>query len=96
MTDLPKHIADLCGVLMERQETPTYGRGELQSPLQMTKDEHENLWTVTYNGDEIGWITPITYANRDSTHYRAVSVHGQMKHTYTLGLARSFIMAEYH
>ena len=96
MTDLPKHIADLCGIITDKLEQKTFGRGEIKSPLQMVKDDDEDLWTVTYNGQEIGWITPITYANRDSTHYRAVSVHGPMKHTYTLGLARSFIMAEYH
>lgn len=96
MTELPKHIADMCGIITEKLEPTTYGRGEIQSPLQMVKDEKEKLWTVLYNNEEIGWITPITYANRDSTHFRAVSVHGQMKHTYTLGLAQSFIMAEYY
>ena len=88
--------ADLCGIITDRLPNTTYGRAEIQSPLQMVKDEKENIWTVTYNGAEIGWITPITYANRDNQHFRAVSVHGPMKHTYTLGLARSFIMAEYH
>lgn len=96
MSELPKHIADLCGIITDKLEQKTFGRGEIKSPLQVTKDEKDNIWIVTYNDTEIGWITPITYANRDNTHYRAVSVHGQMKHTYSLGLAKSFIMAEYH
>lgn len=96
MNKLPKHIADLCGIITDTLEAPTFGRGEIKSPLQMAKDDDQDLWTVTYDGEEIGWITPITYANRDAKHYRAVSVHGPMKHTYSLGLARSFIMAEYH
>jgi hypothetical protein len=96
MNELPKHIADLCGIITDTLEAPTFGRGEIKSPLQVIKDDDQDLWTVTYNGEEIGWITPITYANRDAKHYRAVSVHGPMKHTYSLGLARSFIMAEYH
>lgn len=96
MNELPKHIADLCGIITDKLEQDRIARETAQSSLKLLKDDDDDVWSVVYNDEEIGWINKITYANRDQAHYRAVSVHGAMKHTYSLALARSFVMAEYY
>lgn len=95
MSELPRYIADLCGVIDEREHVFANGRSTMSSPFQMVKD-HEGVWTLTYDNEEIGYITLINVASRDGNRYRAVSVHGGFKHCTSLGLARSFIMAEYY
>ena len=95
MVDLPKYIADLCGVIDENETVLGIGRPYLSGPIQMVKD-HTGVWTVTYGPEEIGWVNQIGTKMRQDNKYRAVSVHGEVKHCHTLSGARSFIMAEYY
>jgi hypothetical protein len=95
MAELPKYIADLCGVIDEDEVILGIGRPHLPSPIQMIKD-HTGVWTVTYGPEEIGWVNQIGTKMRQDSKYRAVSVHGEVKHCHTLSAARSFIMAEYY
>jgi len=93
MVDLPKHIADMCGIIEERDVILGWGRSTVQNPVQVAKDK-DGCYTVAYNGNEIGWITPITVHSKHGHKYRAVSVHGAFKHTYSVDGARDFIMEE--
>jgi hypothetical protein len=95
MSELPRYIADLCGIIDSKTYLPAYGRPQPTAPLQMVQDK-DGVWIVTYDNEEIGWITKISITNRDGNLYRAVSTHGAFKHCASLSLARSFIMAEYH
>ena len=95
MSELPRYIADLCGIIDSRTYMPAFGRPQLSAPIQMVKD-HDGVWTVTYNNEEIGWISQVNVPSRDGNRYRAVSVHGGFKHCSNLSLARSFVMAEYY
>jgi hypothetical protein len=95
MSELPKHIADLCGVIDDNEIILGLGQPALSNPLKMVKD-HTGVWTVSYGPDEIGWVNQIGSKMRQDSKYRAVSAHGQVKHCQTLSAARSFIMAEYY
>jgi hypothetical protein len=95
MNELPKYIADLCGVVDQDEIILGIGRPSLPSPIQMIKD-HTGVWTVTYGPEEIGWVNQIGSKMRQDSKYRAVSVHGAVKHCGSLDAARSFIMAEYY
>jgi len=96
MSELPRYIADLCGVIDEQEIILTIGRPSMPAPLQVTRDYKGDMWTVVYNLEEIGWITKIMVQSRDGNKYRAVSAHGAFKHCGSLDSARSFIMAEYY
>ncbi|KPK37449.1 MAG: hypothetical protein AMJ65_14535 [Phycisphaerae bacterium SG8_4] len=93
--DLPREIADLCGIIDSVEYVPGLGQPSLPSPLQTVKD-HNNVWTVIYNNNEIGWINKIGLKVRDEYKYRAVAANGSVKHCPNFNLARSFIVGEYY
>lgn len=95
MSELPRYIADLCGIIDQRTNIPSIGRPETSSPLQMVQDK-DGVWIVTFDNNEIGWITRVTISNRLGQKYRAVTNNGVFKHCESLTSARSFIMEEYH
>ena len=98
MTKLPRYIADLCGIIDDNEYIPGFGQPSLSNPIRMIKD-HTGVWTVTYGPEEIGWVSQIGSNGskmRQENKYRAVSVHGAVKHCGSLDSARSFIMAEYY
>jgi len=95
MAELPKHIADLCGVVDQEEVVLGVGRPYLPGPIQMIKD-HTGVWTVTYGPEEIGWVSQIGTKMRQESKYRAVSVHGEVKHCYSLESARQWLLAAYH
>jgi hypothetical protein len=96
---LPKHIADLCGIL---ESTPaTYGRATLprchvpRSPL-ATRDNGDGSFTVTYFEREIGHMAPAKMAGRDATHWIATSLHGDVKRCFSETHARNWIIEQSH
>jgi len=95
MTRIPRYIADLCGIIDEDEHSSILNRPLLSNPIKMIKD-HTGVWIVTYGPEEIGWVSQIGSKMRRDAKYRAVSVHGEVKHCESLNAARSFIMAEYY
>jgi hypothetical protein len=93
MVDLPKHIADMCGIIEDTEVVLGWGRSTVRNPVHTGKDK-DGCYTITYNGEAVGWITPITVHSRNGHKFRAVSVHGAFKHTYSVASAREFIMEE--
>ena len=65
------------------------------NPIQLTKAP-DGIWQLTYFGHATGFINKIRIKNRDRHHWRAVSVHGQVKHCYSLESARQWLLAAYH
>ena len=65
-----------------------------QSPIQLTKAD--GIYQLTYFGHPTGFIGPIKVKNRDHHHWRAVSIHGEVKHCYSLESARQWLLAAYH
>ena len=65
-----------------------------QSPSQLPNAD--GIYQLTYFGHPTGFIGPIKVKNRDHHHWRAVSVHGEVKHHYSLESARQWLLAAYH
>ena len=65
-----------------------------KSPIQLTKAD--GIYQLTYFGHPTGFIGPINVKNRDRYHWRAVSVHGEVKHCYSLESARQWLLSAYH
>ena len=99
MTDtLPRAIADLCGVLMGNtrktvvQEEETF---DPTNPVHLVKTD-EDFWLLTYNDDVAGWIGKVGVENTNGAKYRAMSVHGEIKHVHSLQSAKEWILSNYH
>jgi len=65
------------------------------NPIQLTKYP-DGIWQLTYFGHPTGFINKIKLKNRDRHTWRAVSVHGEVKHTWSLESARQWLLAAYH
>ena len=65
------------------------------SPIQLTKHP-DGIWQLTYFGHPTGYIGRIKVKNRDRHTWRAVSVHGEVKHHWSLESARQWLLAAYH
>ena len=96
---LPKHIADLCGIL---ESTPaTYGRATLprchvpRSPL-ATRDNGDGSFTVTYFEREIGHMVRAKMPDRDAQHWIAVTINGDVKRCFSETHARNWIIEQSH
>lgn len=94
MTDLPKEIADLCGVVMEPETEAPIIQGN-KSLFQMQQDK-DGIYRVTYDGQNVGWIEPVPKNAYHPEKYRALSVHGKLGYFWTLDVAKSFLMERYH
>lgn len=94
MSELPRYIADLCGVMDDTEVMVGWGRSEMRNPVQMIKHK-DGCWALSFQGQEVGWINPISVRNKHEHRYRALSIHGSLRHTLSLSEARSFLMEEY-
>jgi hypothetical protein len=65
------------------------------NPIQLTKAP-DGIWQLTYFGHPTGFIGKIGIKNRDRHTWRAVSVHGEVKHHWSLESARQWLLAAYH
>jgi hypothetical protein len=97
MDKLPKHIADLCGILEDGPRT--YGKGQLDrtsgpdrtGPI-ATADRGDGSFTVSYFGREIGHMTRAKMPDRDAQHWIAVTTNGDVKRCFSQNHARSWII----
>jgi hypothetical protein len=64
------------------------------SPIQLHK--MDGIYQLDYFGHLTGYISKIKIKNRDRHTWRAVSVHGEVKHTYSLESARQWLLSAYH
>jgi hypothetical protein len=102
---LPKHIADLCGILEDGLVGRSVGRGSVgrsddrsvghRSPIQSVANPDRSV-TVTYFGQEIGRMIPAKMAGRDATHWIATSLHGDVKRCFSETHARNWIVEQSH
>jgi hypothetical protein len=67
-----------------------------QSPIQFLKSS-DGTYELTYFGKVAGWARKAIYPTRPGeTLWRAVSVHGDVRHVYSLNAARSALLEMYH
>ena len=92
---LPKHIADLCGILdvtgMDLTPPDPLPAPDRTGPIS-TRDNGDSTYTVLYFGKEAGHITRAKMPDRDARHYIAATVLGHAKRCYSLHRARCFII----
>lgn len=88
--DLPKHIADTCGIIMSGPES--------RAPVEEFKavkaswDDADQVMTISYRDSVVGWIND---ANPETgPKYRALSVNGQVKYCYTQSIAMNWLIEE--
>jgi hypothetical protein len=60
-----------------------------------TIPNQDGTYTVLYFGKEVGWFSKGRLANGDKC-WRALSVHGTIKHLRTRDGAREFLLGAYH
>lgn len=91
MDQLPRDIADLCGIQMDRSVPALVARDTSPPSLSLTKGDDE-VYTLTYRDREIGWINTVTLDRKEGHTYRAVSATGMVKHCWSLTLAKTFLI----
>lgn len=91
MTELPKEIADMCGVMIDAKSVPTIPVEEFR-PIKALWDDTDQVMTIRYRDSVVGWIND---ANTETgPKYRALSVNGHIKHCYTQSLAMNWLIEE--
>lgn len=57
----------------------------------------DNTFELLYCGKVVGWARKAVYPTRPGeTLWRAVSIHGEVRHVYSLDAARSALMEMYY
>ena len=55
----------------------------------------DDLWELTYLDDVVGWIEKIQPAGRRVSIYQVETPRGEIRHTYSLRLARNLLLELY-
>ncbi len=88
--ELPKHIADLCGVVTTKTQSQAPA-DEFQA-VKTIWDEADQVLTITYRDQVMGWINEIKYAK--GPKYRAMSKNNEIKHCYSQAQAMNWLIEE--
>jgi len=91
MDMLPRDIADLCGIRMDRSPPAPLAREPMGTALTLTQGD-DGVYTLSYRGETLGWIGSIKLNRREGNTYRAISASGTVKHCWSLGLAKAFLI----
>ena len=97
-SDLPKHIADLCGLLMEPAAPPKTALPKVAvpaNPIQLVPND-DGTMTLTYFGKVVGWLNKTKLDGRESLSYRAMSIHGDIKFCGSVNSAKDWLLASHH
>lgn len=66
------------------------------NPIEVLKDR-DGVYSVLYFGNVAGWIQLSPYlSERHQKTYRALSVHGDVTHVYSVQAGRDWVLAAYH
>lgn len=97
MIDLPRHIADLCGLLMEPVTTlPKTERPAVAvNPIQFVSND-DGTMTLTYFGKVVGWVNKTKLDRRNEMAFRAMSVHGNVRMCWSLSMAKDWLLEQHH
>jgi hypothetical protein len=63
----------------------------MTSPIQV-QNHGDGTYTVTYFGRVAGYISRIRVKTADGVKYRAVSVHNDVRHFFSISGARAFVL----
>lgn len=89
--ELPKHIADMCGVVVDAKTASALPTEEYKA-VKALWDDADQVMTISYRDQVMGWINQIK--RPDGPKYRALSVNHQIKHCYTQTQAMNWLIEE--
>ena len=85
MTDLPRHIADMCGVVLDALRPRQIKRIEPSTRI----EQEDDITTIYLDNRPLGWITRIRPGE-----YLARTIRGQRINTNSKQLAINFLHEE--
>lgn len=92
MDKLPKHIADMVGIINDDgPSAPVVTKGE---PMVSISFNPDGTITIAYDGSAIGWINEVRNAEQMGGHYRAVTTSGAIGYFWSIDTAREFLFTE--
>jgi hypothetical protein len=93
MDKLPKHIADMVGIIDgDEPSGPVITRRD--EPMMSVSFDPDGTITIAYDGKVCGWINEISYPEEGGLKYRALAANGHGGHFWSVDAARSFLMSE--
>lgn len=67
------------------------------SPIETVKSKKDGIYLVYYFGELVGWIQPSKLlGDGHRKGYRALSIHGDLSHVFSLKSGRDWLLATYH
>lgn len=90
MDTLPKHIADMCGIMDQALERLALTRPTYQSVQKETGDD--DLVQISYRGAPVGWISEIK--SERGPKYRALTANNRINRFYTENQAMNWLIEE--
>jgi hypothetical protein len=92
--DMPRELANMLGIVLDEKKPKPKLEPVTRINAICTSLE-EGVITLTRDGAVMGWLNKITKPMPDGPKYRAVSIHGEVKHCYALETAKEFIFSQY-
>lgn len=92
MDHLPKHIADMVGILLDGP-TVAQERGTMSPGLQVL-DGDDGVSTVKYGDLVMGWVNQIKLDRREGMTYRAMTPTGSVRHCWSMNMAKAWLIEE--
>ena len=90
--ELPKHIADMCGIVVDAGKTPTIPNEEYQA-IRKIWDDTDGVFSIMYRGETVGWISESCTEAR-GPKYRALTVNHRIDRFYTFSQAMTWLLEE--
>lgn len=92
--EMPRELADLLGIVLDEKKPAAPKKAPARPGLEA--DLTDGIVTLTYDGDAMGWINKIKTPTKEGKIFRALSVHGEVRHFYSLETAKEFICSRYN
>ena len=68
----------------------------MRHPVHTSRKKPDGCYEVFYFDKLVGWIRESTMGKRPHKIWRALSIHGDLRHTYSLNSARAALLEMYH
>ena len=93
--DMPHELASFLELIL-RDKLPKTKPEITPRETALKSELQDGVLTLTYGGDIMGWINDIRGQTPDGARFRALSVHGEVKHCREIAGAKEFICSKYH
>jgi hypothetical protein len=92
--EMPRELADLLGIVLDEKKPAAPKKAPARPGL--GAELTDGIVTLTYDGSTMGWVNKIRTQTKEGKIYRALSVHGEVRHFYSLEAAKEFICSRYN